>query len=185
MPLSAPVARKPMHSRRIRCDGYLRDDGLWDIEAHLVDTKPYDMNNMDRPGGKILAGEHLHEMWIRLTVDDDLWVQAVEAVTDHSPYTVCPDITPNFQRLVGERIKGGWTQRTRELLGGVQGCTHLVELLGPLATTAFQTIYPARARREAPKSGHKPPLIDTCHAYRSDGPLVQSRWPEHYTGSKG
>jgi hypothetical protein len=68
------------------------------------------------------------------------------------------------------------------LLGGVQGCTHLVELLGPLATTAFQTIYPVRAKRDSAVAGHKPALIDTCHAYRSDGPLVEQRWPEHYTG---
>src|SRR5919205_434620 len=74
MPLTAPVERQPMHSREIRCQGFLRGDGLWDIEAHLVDTKPYDMPNADRPHGKIAAGEHLHEMWIRLTVDSELWV---------------------------------------------------------------------------------------------------------------
>jgi len=173
-----------MHTREIRCQGFSRSDGLWDIEAHLVDTKPYDMPNVDRPHGKIAAGEHLHEMWIRLTVDTDLWVRAVEVTTDFGPYAVCPSITPNFQRLIGERIKAGWTQRTRELLGGVQGCTHLVELLGLLATTAFQTIYPARVKRDAAKNTHKPALIDTCHAYRSDGPLVKQKWPEHYTGSQ-
>jgi len=182
MPLTPPADRQPMHTRQIRCQGFLRADGLWDIEGHLVDTKPYDLPNVDRPHGKITAGEPLHEMWIRLTVDTDLWVRAVEVVTDFGPYAVCPSIAPNFQRLVGERVKAGWTQRTRELLGGVQGCTHLVELLGPLATTAFQTIYPARVKRDSAKSGHKPALIDTCHAYRSDGPLVQQKWPEHYTG---
>jgi hypothetical protein len=174
-----------MHTRQIRCQGFARADGLWDIEGHLVDTKPYDMPNADRPNGKIAAGEHLHEMWIRLTLDTELWVRAVEVVTDFGPYAVCPSIAPNFQRLVGERIKAGWTQRTRELLGGVQGCTHLVELLGPLATTAFQTIYPVRVKRDSTPSAHKPALIDTCHAYRSDGPLVKHKWPEHYTGPRG
>jgi hypothetical protein len=174
-----------MHTRHIRCQGFARADGLWDIEGHLVDTKPYDMPNVDRPHGKIAAGEHLHEMWIRLTLDAELWVRAVEVVTDFGPYAVCPSIAPNFQRLVGERIKAGWTQRTRELLGGVQGCTHLVELLGPLATTAFQTIYPVRVKRDSMPSTHKPALIDTCHAYRSDGPLVKHKWPEHYTGPRG
>ena len=185
MPLTRPADRQPMHTRQIRCQGFARTDGLWDIEGHLVDTKPYDMPNVDRPHGKIAAGEHLHEMWIRLTLDAELWVHAVEVVTDFGPYAVCPSIAPNFQRLVGERIKAGWTQRTRELLGGVQGCTHLVELLGPLATTAFQTIYPVRAKRDSLPSAHKPALIDTCHAYRSDGPLVKHKWPEHYTGPRG
>ena len=58
-----------MHTRHVECRGYERDDGLWDIEGHLVDTKPYDMPNDDRVSGKIAAGEALHEMWIRLTVD--------------------------------------------------------------------------------------------------------------------
>lgn len=171
-----------MHHRRVDCRGYLRDDGLWDIEGHLVDTKPFDMPNTDRPGGRIQAGESLHEMWIRLTVDTDLLVHAVEAKTDFSPYNVCGDITRNFQALVGARIAAGWTQKTRELLGGVRGCTHLVELLGPVATTAFQTVYASRARRdgEVGRSG-KPPLMDTCHAYRSDGPIVKAKWPAHYT----
>ncbi len=182
MPLTAHAARKPMHNRRVDCRGYLRDDGMWDIEGHLVDTKPYDLPNPDR-GGTIHAGEALHEMWIRLTVDTDLVVRAAEAKTDFGPYSLCGDITDNFRALVGLRIAAGWTQKTRELLGGVKGCTHLVELLGPVATTAFQTVYPARVKREgAGRKAGKPPLLDTCHAYRSDGRIVQEKWPELYTG---
>jgi hypothetical protein len=172
-----------MHHRTVHCTGYLRDDGLWDIEGHLVDTKTYDMPNEERPGG-IPAGEPLHEMWVRLTVDTDLLVHEVEARTDHGPYSVCGDIVENFQRLKGVAIKAGWTRKTRELLGGTKGCTHLVELLGPVATTAFQTVYAARAKREAEAPlRHKPPLLDSCHAYAADGPIVKRRWPRFYTGS--
>ena len=172
-----------MHQRRVECRGYLRDDGFWDIEGHLVDTKPFDVSNPDR-GGSVRAGEPLHEMWIRLTVDTDLVVQQVEAQTDFGPYNVCGDITGNFKALVGLRIAPGWTLKTRSLLGGVKGCTHLVELLGPIATTAFQTIYPVRAQRdEARESQHRPPMLDSCHAYRSDGPLVKQRWPAFYNGA--
>ena len=39
MPLTNPAPRKLMHTRAIDCKGYERADGLWDIEAHLVDTK--------------------------------------------------------------------------------------------------------------------------------------------------
>jgi hypothetical protein len=41
MPLSHPVSRKLLHTRAIECHGYERDDGFWDIEAHLVDTKTH------------------------------------------------------------------------------------------------------------------------------------------------
>jgi hypothetical protein len=78
-------------------------------------------------------------------------------------------ITPNFQVLKGLAIKAGWTQKTRELLGGTRGCTHLLELLGPMATTAFQTVYPLRARREREQGVRKRPgLLDSCHAWASD-----------------
>jgi hypothetical protein len=184
MPLSEPAGRKPMHTRHVECRGYLRDDGLWDIEGHLTDTKPFDIPSHDR-GGQIPAGEPLHEMWIRLTVDTDLTVHGVEVCTDHGPYAICGDIVDNFQVLKGLTIKPGWTQKTRALLGGTKGCTHLVELLGPVATTAFQTIYAARVKREKSTPLTRPPaLIGSCHAYASDGPIVKRRWPQFYTGKE-
>ena len=95
-------------------------------------------------------------MWIRLTVDTDLVVHDVEACTDHGPYSICGSIVASFQALKGLAIKAGWTLKTRELLGGTRGCTHLVELLGPIATTAFQTVYPARIKREKERAPDSP-----------------------------
>lgn len=172
-----------MHKRRVECCGYLRDDGLWDIEGHLVDTKTYDLNDFDR--GPTPAGEAVHEMRLRLTVDDDLNVVDVEARIVWAPYDMCGDIVPNFQALKGLAIKSGWTQKTRELLGGTRGCTHLLELLGPIATTAFQTVYPLRAKREREQGVRKrPPMIDSCHSYASNSPVIEKRFPEFYTGGK-
>ncbi|UEM20318.1 DUF2889 domain-containing protein [Skermanella mucosa] len=194
MPLSAPAPREHIHTRRVTCQGFRRTDGLWDIEGHITDVKTYPFENDFR--GPIEPGDPIHDMWIRLTVDDRFEVRAVEAVTDKSPYAVCPAITPNFQRLIGLRIRSGWTQKVKELLGGVEGCTHLVELLGPVATTAFQTIFPVLARERArggsvdgdspsaPAARKRPPLLlNTCHAFRSDGEVTRKQWPEHYTGN--
>jgi hypothetical protein len=182
MPLSPPpLAREPLHTRRIDCRGYRRADGLWDIEGHLSDVKSYGFTTDER--GRIEAGEPIHDMGLRLTVDDGLVIRAVEAVTDRGPYRVCPAITVNFQRLVGLAIRPGFTRRVKELLGGAQGCTHLVELIGPVATTAFQTIAPMRVWQEGRESGKKPRLIDSCHAYASDGEQVRQQWPEFYTGA--
>jgi hypothetical protein len=182
MPLSTPVARSPAHTRRVQCQGFRRDDGLWDIEGHLVDTKAYDIPAQQHGGRGLAAGEPLHEMWIRLTVDLDLRIHEVEVCTDAGPYAGCGAITPNFEVLKGLVIKSGWTQKTRELLGGTRGCTHLVELLGPVATTAFQTIYAAREQAKPSGSdGRRPGLIDTCHMYAADGQIVRLRWPEWST----
>ena len=37
MPLTPPVPRERLHTRNIVCDGYRRGDGLFDIEARLVE----------------------------------------------------------------------------------------------------------------------------------------------------
>ena len=47
MPLPTAVPRKHMHTRDIQCCGYERDDGLWDIEGHLVDTKAFSTTARD------------------------------------------------------------------------------------------------------------------------------------------
>jgi hypothetical protein len=190
MPLSPAAPREHIHTRSIDCRGYRRADGLWDIDGHLTDTKTYGFSNHFR--GELPPGAPVHDMWLRLTVDDKLVIHAVEAVTEAGPYDVCPSIAPNFQRLVGLRIYPGFHKQVRDRLGGVQGCTHLVDLLGPLATTAYQTVFPYRAREYeervargeiAPRSlSRRPKLVDSCHAFASDGEVVKRYWPDFYTG---
>lgn len=179
MPLPAPAARDPIHSRDVRCRGYRREDGLWDIEGHLVDTKSYAFENRHR--GQVEAGEPVHEMWLRLTIDEDLLIHEAQACTDTGPYAMCGDVTPRFRRLAGLRIGPGWTRDVQKLVGGAQGCIHLVEMLGPIATTAYQTLVAARGSR--PRDPTKPPRwLNTCHAHASDSPVVRERWPAFYTG---
>jgi len=184
MPLSPPVPRQHVHTRDITCRGFQREDGLWDIEARIVDTKTYTFRNHDR--GHIAAGEALHDMSLRVTIDDDLMIREVEAVTDASPFTICTQVTPNFQRLVGLSIGAGFTGRVKQALGGAEGCTHLVELLRPLATTAYQTLHARREeKRKAAATVERPRILDTCYALRSDGPVVAREWPEFHTGPNG
>ncbi len=86
-----------------------------------------------------------------------------------------------FRRLEGTRIGRGWLRQTRELVGGVEGCTHLNELLQPLATTAVQTLWPVRAA----KSGQRahPSVLNTCRTYAEDSEVVARVLPEFYRSS--
>jgi hypothetical protein len=202
MPLSPPAARERMHTRAIQIDGYLRADGDWDIEAHLTDVKTYTQTNHDR--GLIEPGDPIHEMWLRLTVNDAFQIVAVEAATDKSPYQACPGAAPNFQHLVGLHIRPGFLRDANHLVGGTVGCTHLRELLQQMATTTFQTINSAKTRREMTADGslnmtpHSDQfdrritekweggkkILNTCIAYDEKGPLVKRRWPHLYTGGE-
>jgi len=194
MPLSPPIGRQLLHTRRVTCQGFFRDDGLWDIEGHITDEKTYEHANEWR--GPLKPGDHVHDMSIRLTLDHTFRIVDVEAVTDKSPYAVCGKVAPDFKKLIGLRIGGGFHREVRARLGGVHGCTHIVELLGPVATTAFQTVSSGKARelnrawRE--KMGHKvdrttrrkgkPYVIDNCYAWAADGPVVKRWAPDYYTG---
>lgn len=186
MPLSAPAARQLLHKRVVQCWGYQREDGLWDIEGRMVDTKTYAFPNEDR-GGQIQPGEPLHDMWIRLTVDPQFRIHDIEACTDDSPFSLCPNISSRYRLLIGERIGPGWSVKLRELFAGLNGCTHMTELLGPVATTMFQTVYGKRYDEDEAKAAEDrapPPVLNTCHALASDSPVVKTRWPQAYTSSE-
>jgi len=180
MPLPDPVARQHIHTRQIRCQGFLRDDGLWDIEGEMIDSKTYSFENKDR--GTINGGDPIHQMLLRLTVDDALKVHDIEAVTENAPYSICGTVTPALKSLIGASIKPGWRRDVIKSFGGLHGCTHLTDmLLGPMAVTAWQTIMPARKKRQsAGPTGEKPVLLDSCHALASDSPIVARDWPEFY-----
>ncbi|MBM3356407.1 MAG: DUF2889 domain-containing protein [Betaproteobacteria bacterium] len=184
MPLPNPAARKPVHTREITCKGYERADGLWDIEAHLVDTKSH-VHTRRHGGRERQPGEAIHDMWIRLTIDLEMKIHDVETVTDEGPYSICGDIAPNFRSLVGLVIGPGWRKEVAARVGGTKGCTHLAELLGPLGTTAFQATGRAReARNAALPMRKKPYQLNSCHVYRDDSPAVLERWPQFYTGAR-
>ena len=183
MPLSTPSERKLTHTRVVTCRGFERPDNLWDIEGRIVDTKPYAFPNQDR-GGEIKADEPLHDMSIRLTIDASLEVHDAEAVIDDSPYNYCKCVTPIVRQLIGLRIAPGWTLKSRSAMGKNRGCTHLTELLGPMATTAVQTLSSKRQNQEANSKNQRPKrssnFIDTCHALSADSPVVKQHWPDQY-----
>lgn len=191
MDQNGKVERTPIHTRRVECVGYRRSDGLWDIEGHLLDTRSYDMAFYD--GRALAAGDALHEMRLRITLDREFVIRAAEAVTLHAPYPACPAIASAYQQLVGLRIGPGFNQKLRELFKGRDGCTHITELMGPMATTAFQTLAARKSEGADPEPESEQPgsvprehlvdrLINSCHGWRSDGEPVRVQYPDRYTG---
>ncbi len=175
--LEPTVARRPLHRRAIEIRGYRREDGLYDIEGHLVDTKS---NDFRLAAGVRAAGEPIHGMWLRITVDRTLTIVDAAAAMDEVPYEgACARIAPDYRRLVGIAIRPGYLQKLKELFGGVQGCTHVTELAGALATAAFQTMAGERVQDPA----RRPFQIDRCHALDARGPVVGRYYPRWYRGT--
>lgn len=164
-----------MHTRRIEFQAYQREDGLWDLEAHLVDVKPIDcpLESGVRP-----AGEPIHAMWLRLTIDEECNVRAAAAAMDGMPYPGhCSRIVPEYGKLVGLNLLASFRRRATELLGGAHGCTHLTELLGAFPTAAVQSLF-----KKPLDADTKPFQLDRCHALVTDGEAVARYYPRWYVG---
>src|SRR6185436_11410900 len=124
------VERELTHTRRVRYEGYKRGDGLFDIEAHLSDSKNHDYHLKT---GVRRAGQPIHDMWLRITIDRSFTILDAVATLEAVPYPGgCEDIAPAYKKLIGLNLIRNFRKKTREQLGGVQGCTHLTEMLAGL-----------------------------------------------------
>ncbi|MEJ8858234.1 DUF2889 domain-containing protein [Variovorax robiniae] len=176
-------SRRLLHTREIVCQGYLRDDGLLDVESTMRDISP---DGSDLFFKRLGRGEDLHRMRIVMTVDSDMVIRAMQVQTQAAPTPYCAEGNAIYDKLVGQKIGPGFTKRVRNLVGGNRGCTHLTELIGPAATTAIQSLYALGRERGNLRTLHagvgalpKPSLADTCQAYRSDGEALKVIWPLH------
>jgi len=171
------VEREELHHRQIDLRFFKRSDGLFEVEGRLVDRKTHPfrrlLHDRDTP-----AGTPLHDIVVRLVLDDTLLVHDASAALSATPFDVCRGAANTLAPLQGLRIGAGWNKRVRELLGGAASCTHIVELLGPMATTAYQGIAPQRlARMTQEGSDEHRTKIDSCYSYASHREVVAKLWP--------
>ena len=140
MPLPPPkINRTPLHNRTINAHSFKRDDGLWDIEAELIDHKSYPFDKRD--GSSHPAGKPFHHMHLRITIDHTFTILESVAVYDAAPYGEnCTTIAPVYQDLVGMNLLKSFRQSVKERFARTKGCSHISELAGVLPTVALQTI---------------------------------------------
>ena len=179
MPLPvSEVERELTHTRRVRYEGYKRADGLWDIEAHLLDTKNHDFHLKT---GVRRAGQAIHDMWLRVTIDKSFTIVDAQAAMDAVPYPGgCEKIPPAYKKLIGLNLVRGFRKRVWETFGGIKGCTHLTEMLAGLPTAAIQTF--AGEMPEDTEDGPKPFQLDQCHALETTSETVRVWYPKWYRG---
>jgi hypothetical protein len=184
--IGSGTGRRLMHTRSVECNGYIRDDGLWEVEAQLVDIKPF-TQAPDRYRGELKPGDPVHDIRLRLAIDDTMKIHEAEATMPSTPYPTCIEVEPVLQRLVGESIGQGWREVVRRKIGRLEGCTHLSELLGPAVTTLFQTMSYGKdpegrdSMEDQQNSGKRPFFIGGCHSWRTDGPIVADKFPQFAT----
>lgn len=179
--------RRLVHQRNIHADVFARDDGLWDVEAELIDTKARDF---ELATGLRRTGEPIHHMRLTVTIDTRMNVIDAKAEMLRVPYAgYCDEIAPDYDRLIGLNLLKNFRVDVRQRFGGTAGCTHVTELTNVLPTAAVQAFAGEVVRTQdvsqggvagAAPTGQKPFQIDRCHALRSDGPAVAEFYPRWY-----
>ena len=178
LPQAAPE-RQLKHRRQIDVQVYTRGNGLWEVDATLTDTKTRVAN---MPDGPRQPGTPIHDMLLRLVVNEKLDIVEAGSDTRWAPYTgTCGEHGDAYGRLVGLNLAKQFRQNLRERLGGVLGCTHITELSQALPTAVIQAfagdVIDTRGTAENAK---QPFQIDRCHALRSDGDIVRLHHPRWY-----
>ncbi len=180
MPLSPwTVDRTRLHTRHVSFEGFQRSDGLFDIEAHLSDIKDHDYALLT---GVRRAGEAVHDMWARVTIGRDYLIRSIEVSTDEMPYPgACDRIEPAYAKLVGANLLKGFRKTVNETMGGVQGCSHVTEMLAQVPTAAIQMF--AGLSSEIDADGTKPFQLDRCHALETTTDTVRRYYPKWFRGA--
>jgi Protein of unknown function (DUF2889) len=178
MPLpESPINRTRQHTRRVSYEGYLRDDGQWDLDMHLVDVKDQDYQLVS---GLREAGVPVHDFWLRMTLTSLGEITEVQGDSVEMPYPgQCDRILPDYSKLVGLNLRHNFRLHLMERLGSVRGCSHLTELLAWAPTAAIQSMVSNRADYD-PEAVKKPFQLDRCHALASHSDTVATFYPKWF-----
>ena len=158
----------PVHVRTIRVEITPVGEQELEVAATLVDERP--------DGGRPWFGAEpprvIHDMRLRLRVrQPGLVITAVGSEMAAHPYTICPEAVPPLQQLVGLSIARGFTREVNERFGRQRGCAHFTALIHALAPAVRQGAGAAFPELEVRPGDAEPWFVNTCQAWREDGPL--------------
>jgi hypothetical protein len=178
LPQAAPQ-RQLKHRRQIDVQVYARGNGLWEVDATLTDVKT---RAAHLAGGSRPAGTPIHEMLLRLVVNEQLDIVEAGSETRWMPYTgLCDAHGDAYQRLAGLNLLQDFRKQLRQRVGGVLACTHITELAQVLPTAVVQAfageVIDTRGDGENAK---RPFQIDRCHALSSSSEAVRLHYPRWY-----
>ncbi|MBS7707839.1 DUF2889 domain-containing protein [Chelatococcus asaccharovorans] len=181
--LEAPRRRPLNHRRTVTYESFEREDGLFDIEASVYDTKGHIYS--DRERGQLKPGEPVHDIRARLTINDCYVVIDFATEMAAVPFAYCRGAV-DPQRLVGCCIVRGWRKAVDQAFGPRRGCTHLRDLVLGMGTVAFQTLS-ANTDEKRFTAGltdsdvvEKPSFLGGCHSWAISSPVVKSFFPQFY-----
>jgi hypothetical protein len=138
------------------------------------------------PHRSVEAGEPIHGITIRLTIDDEMTVRNVVTSMEHTPLEECRLVSTPMRSIIGLTMGPGWRGAKDKAIGSTKGCTHMRELLYNAATAAYQMISSykeyllRKAGKPVPPHITPPPHLGKCPPWTLDGPLTKRFLPPFY-----
>jgi hypothetical protein len=158
----------PVHVRTIRVEISPAGPRELDVTATLVDERP----GTAEPWFGSDPPSVIHDMRLRLRVrQPGLVITAVHSEMASHPYTICPEALPPLQQLVGLSITRGFTREVNERFGRQRGCAHITALIHAMAPAVRQGAGAAFSDAPERPGDADPWFVNTCQAWREDGPL--------------
>jgi hypothetical protein len=171
------MVEEKANQRTITVATYKAGPGKAVVEGRLVDQRFRE--NFLLTGEKKPAGV-FHDMIVRLLVDAScMMIEDVEVELVKVPRQECSGLNDSLSVIKGVRISKGFTKRVKLLLGGVQSCSHLRELVEAMGPSAIQGMYCIMAENESNLKAlagnpqmrryFADSVVNSCHVWREDG----------------
>ena len=165
-----------IHTRNISVRCYETGEEAILVEGSLADERLfpfflYSANEARGPGV-------VHHMIIRLRLSlPELKILDADAEMPVVPVFECREIAESVRRLIGLRIRPGFTNEVRRLLAKTAGCLHLTHLILAMSSAAVQGLWTYYSRKKTGGPVRMPEMdgsmiVDSCWLWRGDGPLA-------------
>jgi hypothetical protein len=165
-----------LHTRNIKVTTYEYEGQRIIVEGVLKDDRFKESYSFT---GEKFASGTIHHMAIRLLVNcSNLIIEDIDVNLLSVPREVCRETIDCLASIKGMTITKGFTAKVKKLAGGKKGCTHLVELILAMAPAAIQGFAAQQSSKPTVFDPDREKmilefLVNTCRAWREDGPFVE------------
>ncbi|MFH1480093.1 MAG: DUF2889 domain-containing protein [Pseudomonadota bacterium] len=174
--LKERITKRPIHSRSINLKTYPLEDNKIIIEGWLKDKRHLTVYGFD---GNAREKGPVHFMVARLLVGGmppTIFDAEAEMLT--VPHDLCPSTIPSIKKIIGVKIRSGFSDKIRRMIGGKEGCAHLAHLVIAIGQEVVQGLWTHKGRKPRPiprtleDVENLPYLINSCSLWREGGPLM-------------
>ena len=169
--------KERIHSRTITVHSYETDDSSLLVEGSLVDERFFPSFYYSR--SEFLDPGIVHDIRVEMNVAlPSLEITGVHAAMRKVPIEECLGVEAGAGKIVGLRIRPGFSRALKERLGGTAGCLHMATLIFHMGAAAVQGMWAALSRKREGGGtralDYDPDILkNSCWLWREDGPFFE------------